>query len=84
MIKTETTESHDGHIGVIMAVDGSPAEVGAEMHAIIKGFVHTLLRECVPGKELGMTMFLEKRFAQAVHEAYQEHMQAEQNHDSEQ
>ena len=80
MIKVETIESPDkSNLSCKMELHGAPNELGAEMHAIIKVFVRNLLEPCIPGRELKLSMFLAKRFAQAVHEAYQEHMQGVQH-----
>ena len=84
MIKAEINHSPDKKKGSIkMELHGTPDVLGAEMHIFIKGFVRNLLEPCYPEKKLQMSMFLAKRFAQAVHEAYQEHMQGAQGDDSE-
>ena len=78
MIKAETIKPPDkNHIACALCMDGSPAEPGQDMHAIIKGFTTSMLQNCISGKELPMSMFLAKRFAEAVHEAYQEYMEAQ-------
>lgn len=80
MIKAETIKSPDeNHISCVLCMEGTPDETGMDMHAIIKGFTLNLLQNCVPGKELSMTMFLATRFAEAVHEAYQEYLQVKQH-----
>lgn len=83
MIKVETVRPPDEkHISCVMAVEGAPNELGMEMHAIIKAFVLNLLQNSIPGRELNLTMFLAKRFAEAVHEAYQEYMQVKKHEKS--
>lgn len=83
MIKAETTNPPDkSHVSCIMMLEGAPNELGMEMHAIIKAFVLNLLQNSIPGRELNLTMFLAKRFAEAVHEAYQEYMQGVQYEES--
>lgn len=83
MIKAETTNPPDkSHVSCIMMLEGAPNELGMEMHAIIKAFVLNLLQNSIPCRELNMTMFLAKRFAEAVHEAYQEYMQVKKHEKS--
>lgn len=83
MIKAETTNPPDkSHVSCIMMLEGAPNELGMEMHAIIKAFVLNLLQNSIPGRELNLTMFLAKRFAEAVHEAYQEYMQVKKHEKS--
>lgn len=83
MIKAEIIGSPDKtNASLKFELHGAPDVLGAEMHTIIKEFVRNLLEPCCPEKRLKLSMFLAKRFAQAVHEAYQEYMQGEKHEKS--
>ena len=83
MIEIKVAETSDGnHTECWMEMNGSPAMLGAEMHAAIKAFTLSLMQKCYPGCELNVASFLSKNLAKAPYEAYQEFAQKERAHEA--